>query len=106
MDISDLPTWFLDVQRAKQGMVYGRIPLELVVSNQEISKVVGSKSDQVRFQPHEQHQKAAKLWVLDILNNLDTNGTTTFSVIHKGPIIKQINTFQSVEYNYAPGSKQ
>lgn len=106
MDISDLPAWFLDIQRTKQTMQYGRIPLELVVSNYEISKVIGSTSNQVRFQPHMQEQKAAKLWVLDILNTLETNGTTTFSVIHKGPIIKQINTFSAVEYNYAPGSKQ
>ena len=106
MDISDIPQWFLDIQRSKQSLQFGRIPLELVVSQGEISKVIGTRSNQVRFHAHEQDQKAAKLWVLDILNTLVSDGTTTFSIIHKGPLIKQINTFDAVEYSYPPGSKQ
>ena len=104
--MDNMPNWFLDIQRAKQGAQYARIPLELVVSNGEISKVVGSRSQQVRFQPHEQDQKAARLWVLDVLNTADGDGTTTFSVIRKNGVIKQVNTFDTVEYNYPPGSKQ
>ena len=106
MDISDIPEWFFDIQLAKKTMQFGRIPLELVVSGGEVSKVIGTRSDQIRFQPHEQEQRSARLWVVDLINSMKTDGTTTFSVIHKGPIIKQINFFDTVEYSYKPGSKQ
>lgn len=106
MDISDLPQWFFDIQTAARSMKFGRINFELVVANGEISKVIGNKVNQVRFHGHEQDQKAAKLWALDELNTMEGNGTKTFSVVHKGQITNQINTFDTIEYNYAPGTKQ
>lgn len=107
MDISDLPSWFLDIQRSKQNMAYGRIPLELVVSGNAITKVIGTQSHQTKFRTSDE----ARIFMLDHLNTklreaveaedpAKRDGTITFSISHKGDKITQINTFDTVEYNY------
>lgn len=105
MDITDLPAWFLDVSRAKQGMMYGRIPLELVVSSEKITKVIGTKSFQVKFRDTNE----AQIYLLDYVRSklkeamaTDTrkDGSFTFTVMHKGDRITQINTFENIEYLY------
>lgn len=107
MDALDYPEWVLDIQRAAHGMMFGRIPLELVVAQGKITKVIGSKSMQTKFRD----TKEAQVFMLDHIRTKlkeagepdapnKQDGTSVFTVVHKGDKITQINTFDTVEYNY------
>ena len=107
MDATQYPEWLLDIQRAKQGMMYGRIPLELVVSQEKITKVIGTKSFQTKFRDTNEGQ----LFMLDHVRTklkdagessdpTKRDGSITFTIMHKGDRITQINTFDTVEFNY------
>jgi hypothetical protein len=107
MQPSDLPEWFLDIQRSKQGMMFGRIPLELVVAQEKITKVIGTKSLQTKFR----NTNEGQIFMLDHVRTKlkdageatdpsKSDGAITFTIMHKGEKITQINTFDTVEYNY------
>jgi hypothetical protein len=107
MEAMDFPEWVLDIQRAKQGMLYGRIPLELVVAQEKITKVVGTKSHQTKFRNTEEAQIFMLDYVRSKLKNAGEStdptkrdGAITFTIMHKGDKVTQINTFDTVEYNY------
>lgn len=92
----EYPEWMLDVMRTKQDMMYGRIPVELVISGNQVTKVVGTKMKQTKFRNNDE----AKIYVLDQINAGTVNGTQTISVIKKNGNITQVNTFEQIEYNY------
>lgn len=103
----DMPSWYLDVSRSKQGMMYGRIPIELVVSSEKITKVIGTKSFQTKFKDTNE----AQIFMLDHVRTKlkeagdstdpgKRDGSFTFTVMHKGDKVTQVNTFDTVEYNY------
>lgn len=106
-----LPEWYLDAQRQTQDMTFGRVPLELVVANGQVTKVVGTKTTSTKFKSNDD----ALLYILDhvrtILNKeqqrLTDNpgdplngGVINLAISHKNAKVTLINTFDNIEFNY------
>lgn len=103
----DFPQWVIDAQRDARTMAFGRVPLELVVAQGEVTKVVGTKNKSVQFKNRSIDE--AILYVVDLVrsavnaddpNGAKNGGTITFSITHKDKKVSLVNTFETVEYNY------
>jgi hypothetical protein len=104
----DLPQWYIDAQREARSMTFGRVPLELVVAQGEVSKVIANRNISTKFKTNDD----ALIFMLDHVRTAlkaeselapddpKNGGTMTFSLTHKNGRISLINTFDTVEYNY------
>jgi hypothetical protein len=106
-----LPEWYLDAQRQTQDMTFGRIPLELVVANGQVTKVVGTRNTSTKFKSNDD----ALLYILDHVrttlnketqklqdepDNPQNGGTISIGITHKNGKVSLVNTFDTLEFNY------
>lgn len=98
----ELPNYMLEIERAHKDFAYGRFPLELVKSNWQIVKLIGTTVEQVKFRD----DNSALLYMVDRVKSNLSPGTNSLSVMRNSAgNITQVNVMTAHEFNFDGRSK-